>query len=111
MAAADRQKMEEVARAKNICTVNKREIFRARREATIRAYVEAYNNAHRNERMVEKLKSFIKVRYAYKCLLQGIKEKKYALHLIEYGQWAAFKMQIKLMRKLTVQFGHRLTLE
>jgi hypothetical protein len=54
--------MEEVARAKNICTVNKREIFRARREATIRAYIEAYNNAHRNERMVEKLKSFIKVR-------------------------------------------------
>jgi hypothetical protein len=34
-----------------------------------------------------------------------MKEKKYAMHLVEYGQWAAFKMQIKLMRGLTKQFG------
>jgi hypothetical protein len=103
--------MEEAARAKNIATVNSREIFRARRDAAIRAYVTKYNSVYRNQRIAEKLKTYNKVRHAYKCLLQGIKEKKYALHLIEYGQWAAFKMQIKLMRKLTVQFGHRLTLE
>jgi hypothetical protein len=110
-AAIDRQKMEEAARAKNISTVNKREIFRARREATIIAYVNAYNAAHRNERIVERLKSINKVRHAYKCLLKGIKERKYALHLIEYGRWAAIKMQCKLKRGLTKQFGFRLTYE
>jgi hypothetical protein len=92
-------------RIKDIENVNKREIFRARRDEAIIAYVNQYNAVHRNERIVEKLKSFGKIRQAYKCLKQGIKEKKYALHLVEYGQWAALKMQIKLMRKLTIQFG------
>ena len=49
--------------------------------------------------------SFQKIHYAFKCVEKGIAKKKYEKHLVEYGQWAAFKLQIKLLRGLTKQFG------
>jgi hypothetical protein len=39
-----------------------------------------------------------------------MKEVKYKKHLAQFGMWAAIKMQIKLKRGLTKQFG-RVTFE
>lgn len=105
------KQQEALLRAKNIGSLNKWQEFRVQRDLAIKAYVEAAHKARRTKVTAKKIITFQKVHYAYKCLLEGMRQNKYARHLVEYGQWAAFKMQIKLMRGLTKQFGHRLSLE